>query len=80
MHWNENGNKEQATREDGVKRYKIAFPKQKEGGHVVKKILKESTYGKFRLGFYSTTHVSHKLNRLHIVDLTTSTIKPLMVS
>ena len=46
MHWNENGNREQAAKSDGTLQYRIAFPKATQGQGAVKKVLKQCTYGK----------------------------------
>lgn len=46
LHYNENANKQQAKKNDGEERYSVCFPKYKKGGHIVRKIKVESTYGK----------------------------------
>lgn len=47
LHYNENGNKEQARTKAGTRRFCISFPKYKQGGHVVRQLKVASTYGKF---------------------------------
>ncbi|XP_064631010.1 uncharacterized protein LOC135489542 [Lineus longissimus] len=45
LHYNENGKKEQAVNKDGKERWDVFFPKVKKGGHSVRPVRKESTYG-----------------------------------
>jgi len=45
LHFNKNGDREQATLQDGREQFNIAFPKYKKGEHTVKKILVKCTYG-----------------------------------
>ena len=44
MHYNENGSKRKAKTKTGEARYTILFPKYKKGGHIVRKIMEDSTY------------------------------------
>ncbi|XP_063595761.1 uncharacterized protein LOC134772651 [Penaeus indicus] len=44
LHYNENGNKEQAVTQSGVDRLQVIFPKVKKGGYSVRCIKKSSTY------------------------------------
>lgn len=46
MHYNENAGRDQARRSDGNPRHDIRFPKYKKGGFVVRKIVKDATFGK----------------------------------
>ena len=46
LHFNENAHRKQAVTKTGEPRYNIVFPKYKKGGHVVKKVAKDPTYGK----------------------------------
>lgn len=50
MHYNENSERVQATNRDGELQYSINYPKAKQGGYTVKKVLNDCTYGKV---FYS---------------------------
>lgn len=47
MHWNENGGRGQACTSDGTPRIKISYPKPKEGGHVVSRVLTACTYSEY---------------------------------
>ena len=47
LHYNENANKKQAKTKDGEDRYSVCFPKYKKGGYIVRKIMVESTHGKY---------------------------------
>lgn len=44
IHWNENAGRSQATKADGTPMYRINFPKAKEGGHTVSKVLTACTF------------------------------------
>ncbi|XP_071498945.1 uncharacterized protein [Diadema antillarum] len=44
LHWNENAGRNQATRADGTPMYRISYPKAKEGGHTVSKVLTSCTF------------------------------------
>lgn len=46
LHCNENANREQAKTKSGEERYSIVYPKYKQGGHIVRKIITNPTYGK----------------------------------
>ena len=60
MHYNGNGGRQQAISPGGSKKYRIAFPKYKEGGHTVQKVLVEPSFGKdeFRLSFFTMLMLS----------------------
>ena len=45
LHFNENSNREQVVTINGEERYDIVFPKYKYGGYIVRKVLKDPTYG-----------------------------------
>ena len=45
LHYNENCKKKQAETKAGEKRYAVMFPKYKGGGHIVRKVFENSTYG-----------------------------------
>ncbi|XP_071950193.1 uncharacterized protein [Antedon mediterranea] len=45
FHYNENSDRIQARTKDGDLQYAIAFPKAKQGGHTVKKVMTECTFG-----------------------------------
>ena len=47
MHFNENIDRQQAETKSGDKRYKISFPKYKKGGHIVREIKDDPTYGEY---------------------------------
>lgn len=49
MHWNENGGRAQAVKSDGSLQIKISYPKAKEGGHTVSRVLTACTYSKLSL-------------------------------
>ena len=53
LHFNENSNREQALTIKGEERYDIVFPKYKYGGYIVRKVLKDPTYG--NCGTYTTS-------------------------
>ena len=55
LHHNENANKKQAKTEDGKDRYSLCFPKYKKGGYIVRKIMVESTHGRYKLQFMHMT-------------------------
>jgi hypothetical protein len=44
LHDNENAVREQALRKDGAPRYKLSYPKGKQGDHVLKKVKEDCTY------------------------------------
>ncbi|XP_041474440.1 uncharacterized protein LOC121423188 isoform X2 [Lytechinus variegatus] len=44
LHWNENAGRSHATKADGTPMYKINYPKAKEGGHTVSRVLTNCTY------------------------------------
>ena len=46
MHYNENTQRNQATTQDGSLCYDVRYPKYKKGGHIVRKVLQNPTYGK----------------------------------
>lgn len=52
LHYNENAGRMQATKTTGESRYDIRFPKYKQGGFVVRKILTEATFGKVEMPVY----------------------------
>ena len=59
LHYNENkGEKHAATRE-GTERFSIHFPKYKKGGYIVRKIVENSTFGKFT---HSTSFIMYISN------------------
>ncbi|XP_066269490.1 uncharacterized protein [Branchiostoma lanceolatum] len=45
MHWNENGYRAQHTTGDGKATYSLHYPKHKKGGHVVRKVLANASFG-----------------------------------
>ncbi|XP_064630791.1 uncharacterized protein LOC135489383 [Lineus longissimus] len=45
LHYNENGNKDQAVTQDGQERWEVLFPKVKKGGYSVRPVRKPSTCG-----------------------------------
>nr|XP_054770487.1 uncharacterized protein LOC129278312 [Lytechinus pictus] len=45
LHWNENGDRPQATDREGNPIYTIKYPRSKEGGYTVEKVLTPTTYG-----------------------------------
>lgn len=47
LHYNENGGRKQAETKQGEKRYALLYPKYKGGGHIVRKVMEDCTYGKF---------------------------------
>ena len=46
LHFNEQGMREQATTEDGDKRYSVVFPMYKKGGYTIREVKVGCTYGK----------------------------------
>ena len=46
LHYNSNSSKSQAVTKEGEHRYSILYPKYKKGGYIVRKIMRESNYGK----------------------------------
>lgn len=46
MHWNANAQREQAVTPDGEQRYKVVYPKAKQGEATVKVVKEEASYGK----------------------------------
>ena len=46
IHYNENGGRKQAETKKGEKRYAILYPKFKKGGHIVRKLKEDCSYGK----------------------------------
>ena len=60
LHFNENSNREQAVTTKGEERYDIVFPKYKRGGYVVRKVLKDPTYG----NLCTEQHTNHLLYSL----------------
>ena len=49
LHYNNNSSKQQAVTKAGEEQYSILFPKYKKGGYIVRKVMKESSYGKCSL-------------------------------
>ena len=49
LHYNNNNSKQQAVTKAGEEQYSILFPKYKKGGYIVRKVMKESSYGKCSL-------------------------------
>ena len=49
LHYNNNSSKQQAVMKAGEEQYSILFPKYKKGGYIVRKVMKESSYGKCSL-------------------------------
>ena len=49
LHYNNNSSKQQAVTKAGEEQYSILFPKYKKGGFIVRKVMKESSYGKCSL-------------------------------
>ena len=47
LHFNENACRDQAITKKGEGRYDILFPKYKKGGHIVRNVTVDPTYGKF---------------------------------
>lgn len=45
LDYNENCQREQATTQAGEKRFTIKYPKYKKGGHIVRTLLVDNTYG-----------------------------------
>ena len=45
IHYNENARREQAVTKQGEKQYSVLFPKYKKGGHTVRKVLEDCSYG-----------------------------------
>jgi hypothetical protein len=45
LHYNENCGRKQAETKQGEKRYAVVYPKYKKGGHIVRKVTEDSTYG-----------------------------------
>ena len=45
LHYNENSKRAQAVKKDGTGRNRIVFPKYKVGGHTLRRIPTESTFG-----------------------------------
>ena len=46
LHYNENSGRNQAETKQGEKRYALLYPKYKGGGHIVRKLMEDCTYGK----------------------------------
>ena len=46
LHYNENSGRDQAETKQGEKRYALLYPKYKGGGHIVRKLMEDPTYGK----------------------------------
>jgi hypothetical protein len=46
LHYNENSGRKQAETKEGEKRYALLYPKYKGGGHIVRKLMEESTFSK----------------------------------
>jgi hypothetical protein len=46
LHYNHNSNKTQAVTRRGEERYSVLYPKYKKGGHIVRKIMTQSSYGR----------------------------------
>ena len=55
LHFNENASRKQAVTLKGEEHYDILFPKYKKGGHIVRKVTVDPTYGK---SFTTMTHYS----------------------
>ena len=49
MHFNENCCRKQAVTAAGIERYEVLFPKFKKGGHIVRKLTVDPTFGKGEL-------------------------------
>lgn len=49
LHFNENSGRAHAVTKQGNKCYDIAYPKYKQGGYVVRKVLVDATYSKIQL-------------------------------
>ena len=49
LHYNENGQRDQAATRDGDKRSSIVFPKYKKGGNTIREIKVDCTFGKYSL-------------------------------
>lgn len=49
LHWNENAGRSQATKADGTPQYRISYPKAKEGGHTVSKVLTACTFSEYSI-------------------------------
>ncbi|MED6240178.1 hypothetical protein ATANTOWER_017123 [Ataeniobius toweri] len=45
LYFNENAHQAQSITQDGESVYGIHYPKYKKGGHIVRKVLEETTYG-----------------------------------
>lgn len=45
LHYNENSGRKQAETKEGEKRYALLYPKYKGGGHIVRKLMEECTFG-----------------------------------
>jgi len=48
LHYNENVNRQHATTRQGEGRYKIYFPKFKHGGHIVRKVKADASFGEIQ--------------------------------
>ena len=46
LHYNENAWRNQAVTKKGEKRYTVLYPKYKKGGHIVRKLMENSSHGK----------------------------------
>ena len=49
LHFNENASRGQAVTRQGKEQFSITFPKYKKGEYIVKKVLKDPTYGNYIL-------------------------------
>ena len=45
MHYNETAQRKQAVTNQGEEQYSVLFPKYKKGGHTVRKVLEDCSYG-----------------------------------
>lgn len=46
LHFNENGNRQQRSTQDGTPMYSVSFPKSRKGEGIAKEIKVQQTYGK----------------------------------
>ena len=53
LHFNETSNRSQAVTKKGEERYDILLPKYKEGGYIMRKVLPNSTHGRFGKAIYA---------------------------
>ena len=68
LHFNENANRKQAVIKEVGDRYNIMFPKYKKGGHIVRKVVQDPTYGRLLYTIHSVMNNSMLLIAVGYTD------------